>query len=293
MPCSSVFPVTVEGAALAAETLPVQRRAALRGLGAAFAAGVGLIPLSLHAQGGAEVAAAADDAVPWPAQWPGLRQTYLGQQPYQADPAVLVRVPAFADDAMNVPVQVDASAYSGQVQRIMVVVDRNPIRKVLDFQPLRMQPRIAFRFKLQQASPVRALVQLKDGSWRVGSAFIEASGGGCTVPGLSRADGSWTTTLGQVQAQVIRDFMQRGQARLRLRVMHPMDTGLAAGIPAYYLEHVEAQGEDGQPWWKLDLYEPIAENPIFTFDFAESPPALLRIVGRDVSALRIEAEVRS
>lgn len=226
-------------------------------------------------------------------QWPGIRDAYLGRQPYQFDPAIQVRVPAFADDAMNVPVQIDASAHAGNIQRISVVVDRNPIRKVLDFEPLRMQPKLAFRFKLQQASPVRALVQLKDGSWRVGSAFIEASGGGCTVPGATRADGSWTNTLGQVQAQLIRDFMQTGRARLRIRVMHPMDTGLVAGIPAYYIEHLEAQDPEGQPWWKLDLFEPIAENPLFTLDFAGPPPALLRVVGRDVSALRISAEVRS
>ena len=194
---------------------------------------------------------------------------------------------------MNVPVMVDATAYAGRVRRIVIVVDRNPIRRVLDFQPLRMQPRLAFRFRLQQASAVRALVQLDDGHWRVGGTRVEAAGGGCTVPGLSRADGSWASTVGQVQAQVIKDYLQRGHGRLRLRVMHPMDTGLVAGIPAYYLEHLEARGADGQPWWKLDLFEPVSENPLLTFDFAEPPPMALRIVGRDIAAVRVDAEVRA
>jgi sulfur-oxidizing protein SoxY len=226
-------------------------------------------------------------------QWPGVRYDFLGQAPFEFDERIAVRGPKFAEDALNVPIQVDASAYAGRVQRIMVVVDRNPIRKVLELEPGRMQARIAFRFKLQQASPVRALVLLDDGIWRVGSTMVEASGGGCTVPGASRADGSWSTTLGQVQAQVLKDFLQRGHGRLRLRVMHPMDTGLVAGIPAYYIEDLHAQGADGQVWWRLALFEPVSENPLLTLDFAEPPPALLRLSGRDNGGVNIRAEVRS
>lgn len=226
-------------------------------------------------------------------QWPVLRQDFLGNQPFQFDPAIQVRGPQYADDAMNVPVQVDATAYAGRVQRIKVVVDRNPIRPVVEFQPLRMQARLALRFKLQQGSPVRAMVLLDDGIWRVGSAMINAAGGGCTVPGASRADGTWERTLGQVQAQVIQDFLGKGHGRMRVRVMHPMDTGLVAGIPAYHLETLQAQGPDGAVWWKLALSEPVSENPLLTFDFAEKPPAVLQLSGRDNGGVRVQAEVRA
>jgi sulfur-oxidizing protein SoxY len=226
-------------------------------------------------------------------QWPGVRQEFLGKDAFEFDARIVVKAPVFAEDAMSVPVQVDASAYSGRVARIVVVVDRNPIRKVLDFEPLLMQPKLAFRFKLQQASAVRALVQLHDGTWRVGSTLVQASGGGCTVPGATRVDGSWTSTLGQVQAQLIPDFLASGRGRLRLRVMHPMDTGLVAGIPAYYLEHLQAQSDEGQTLFKLDLFEPVSENPLLTFDFAQRIPSSLRITGRDNSALRIDAQVRA
>lgn len=226
-------------------------------------------------------------------QWPGVRQEFLGNAPFQFDPQVVVRGPKFADDALAVPMQVDATAYNGRVQRLLVVVDRNPIRQVLEFQPHRMQARLAFRFKLQQGSPVRALALLDDGVWRVGSTFVEASGGGCTVPGGSRADGSWSRTLGQVQAQVVKDFLGTGHGRLRLRVMHPMDTGLVAGIPAYHLEQLQALGADGQLWWQLQLFEPVSENPLLTFDFAQAPPAHLQVTGRDNGGVKVNAEVRS
>ena len=226
-------------------------------------------------------------------QWPGVRKEFLGQDPFEFDSSIEVRTPSFAEDAMNVPVLVDASAYTGRVKRIVIVVDRNPIRKVLDFEPLNVLPRLAFRFKLQQASAIRALVQLNDGSWRVGSNKVDASGGGCTLPGATRSDGSWTATLGQVHAQVIRDFLGNGHSRLRVRVMHPMDTGLVSGLPAYYLEKLEVSGPDENALLRIQLFEPVSENPLLTFDLPANVPALLNITGRDNSALRIQAQVRT
>ena len=153
-------------------------------------------------------------------QWPTLRKQYLGQAPMRFAPEVVVRGPTFADDAMNVPLQVDARALAGTgggVDRIQVVVDRNPVREVLVFEPLRALPMLAFRFRMEQASPVRALVRTRDGRWHVGGTWVQAAGGGCTVPGVTRADGSWSRTLGQVQARVFRNVLEGG-TRLRLRV---------------------------------------------------------------------------
>ena len=170
-------------------------------------------------------------------QWPGLRKQYLGDAPMRFTKDVLVSGPAFADDAMNVPLLVDARGLSGTgggVARIQVVVDRNPVREVLEFEPLKALPMLAFRIRMEQASPVRALVQTRDGAWHVGSTWVQAAGGGCTVPGATRADGSWSRTLNQVQARFFNNVLE-GSRRLRVRVMHPMDTGLIAGgwmIPA-------------------------------------------------------------
>jgi hypothetical protein len=37
----------------------------------------------------------------------------------------------------------------------------------------------------------------------------------------------------------------------------------------------------------------VSENPLLTFDFAEPPPAHLRVSGRDNGGVKIDAEVRS
>ena len=72
----------------------------------------------------------------------------------------------------------------------------------LELQPLAAQPAVSFRFKLEQGSPVRAVVQLADGSWVAGGTFVDSSGGGCTVSGATRKDGSWSQTLGQVSGRI-------------------------------------------------------------------------------------------
>lgn len=226
-------------------------------------------------------------------QYPSLREQTIGQASARFSDAVIVKGPAFADDAMNVPLLVDARGLSGTgggVARIRVAVDRNPVRQVLDFEPLNALPMLAFRIRMEQASPVRAFVQTRDGRWHVGSTWVQAAGGGCTVPGLTRADGSWSRTLGQVQARFFSNVIE-GSRRLRLRVMHPMDTGLVAGVPAFYIERLELQDAGGQAWWRLALHEPVSENPLITFELPVQSPASFRLIGRDNNGNRIDAGV--
>jgi sulfur-oxidizing protein SoxY len=221
--------------------------------------------------------------------WPELRREYLGaQSPAVFDPRVQVQGPAFAEDPMNVPITVRVQGLAG-VQRVVVLVDRNPIRKVLEYQPLAALPVIGFRFKLEQASPVRAAALAGDGVWHVGSTWVDSSGGGCTIAGATRTDGSWSQTLGQGQAKVYGRSEAAGEAaaRLRLRVMHPMDTGLVAGIPAFYVNKLAVRDADGHELARLLTFEPVSENPVFSFDFARSPKAPLSITGTDNNGNRI------
>ncbi len=222
-------------------------------------------------------------------QWPELRKEFLGGAAARVefDPRVQVRGPVFAEDPMNVPISVAVEGLA-DVERIVVLVDRNPIRKVLEFQPLTgTRAAIAFRFKLEQASPVRAAARTRDGVWHVGGTVVESSGGGCTVAGATRKDGSWSRTLGQVSGRLF-DGFDGADARLRLRVMHPMDTGLVGGIPAFYLKQVAVTDTAGTELLRLSTYEPVSENPVFSFDFAGRPRGPFRVVGVDNNGNRVE-----
>jgi sulfur-oxidizing protein SoxY len=227
-------------------------------------------------------------------QWPELRKEFLGRDArVEFDPRVSVRGPAFAEDPMNVPISVSAQNLP-DVQRIVVLVDRNPIRKVLEFEPLAgTRASISFRFKLEQASPVRAAVQTRDGLWHVGSTLVDSSGGGCTVAGATRKDGSWAQTVGQVSGRVFDglDGFDAAPARLRVRVMHPMDTGLAGGIPAFYLKHIAVHEADGAALLRLSTWEPISENPLFSFEFTRRPAGPFHVTGVDNNGNRIEGRL--
>lgn len=218
-------------------------------------------------------------------QWPLIRDAYMGKASrfdYSQD--VVVKGPPFAEDAMAVPMMIDARALLAQgiaIERIEVAADRNPIPHVLTFYPERALPVLAFRFRMEQGSPVRAMVHTRDGRWLVGHTWVDAAGGGCTVPGATRKDGSWTRTLNQVQAKVFKSEMAGGSQRLRVRVMHPMDTGLVSGVPSFHLEDLVIRDDQEQPLAHLEMHEPIAENPLLTFELGSGVQGRIHISGRD------------
>lgn len=236
--------------------------------------------------------------------WAGLHTQYLGAEPFVFDERVQVTGPLFAEDPMHVPLRIDAKALP-EVTQIVVLVERNPIHKVLVYYPQAMQPSVSFHFKLEQASPVRAAAKTRDGVWHVGSTWIEASGGGCTVAGGSRKDGSWERTLGQVSGRVFepvrrppaqsRDPALQNEAfpRLRLRVMHPMDTGLVNGIPAFYLNRLQVSSSQGEPLLRLELFEPVSENPVLSFDFPQAVTGALVLSGTDNNGNRLAARIEN
>ena len=260
--------------------------------------GLGLCPVMAAAAAALPLVAAAAAPEPFDGdpfksfQWPELKKEFLpAGARVRFDARVRVLGPAFAEDPMNVPITVSADLPG--VQRLIVLVDRNPIRKVLELQPLAAQPAVSFRFKLEQASPVRALALTADGLWHVGGTWVDSSGGGCTVAGATRADGSWTQTLGQVSGRVFASGLPGGDsaARLRVRIMHPMDTGLVNGIPAFYVSKLSVRDGQDRELLRIQTFEPVSENPVFSFDFARPPVGPLRIVGVDNNGNRIDSRI--
>lgn len=226
-------------------------------------------------------------------QWPVLKKKHLSGVNWQFTDNITVKGPKFAEDALNVPIWVDARALSvssGPIDVIRIVADRNPIQHILDFEPLSSWPVLAFRFRLEQGSPVRAMARTRDGRWHVGQTWVHAAGGGCTVPGVTRADGSWSRTLGQVQARVFRNVIDGG-TRLRMRVMHPMDTGLVTGIPSFHIEHLELLNSQDRAVWRMALFEPVSENPLLTLELGDGVRGPWQLRGRDNNGNRIQAQV--
>lgn len=222
-------------------------------------------------------------------RWEDMRKSFFADATVVFDERVKVGAPAVAEDSLNVPVSVDASTLPG-VEELIVFADFNPIVKALRFEPGAAQPRLGFRIKLQQSSPVRAAARTADGVWHVGGAWITATGGGCTLPSVGSGSPEWQERLNEVNGKLWPRI--DGGERLRMRIIHPMDTGLAGGIPAFHIEDIVIADAEGRTLSRIQPLEPVSENPSFTLDLpAAAPGARLHVAGRDNNGNRIDAWV--
>ncbi|MDJ0629919.1 MAG: quinoprotein dehydrogenase-associated SoxYZ-like carrier [Rhodobacter sp.] len=199
------------------------------------------------------------------------------------DDRVVVRGPVEAEDSLNVPLLVDASAIP-DVKRIVVSADYGPIPHILTYYPETAEAKIALRFKIDQATAIRASVETHDGSWHVGSTYIDAAGGGCTAPAHAYASDDWEEHLGEVRGR-----LWAASGRARFIVDHPMDTGLADGIPVFIIEDLALETDAGVKLARIELSEPVNEDPAFTLYFAPGTlPASLHVRGRDNNGNEID-----
>ncbi len=219
-------------------------------------------------------------------QWETMYKLYLKGSPVVFDQRVKVLAPKAAENSLEVPVIVDVKALDG-VQEVLVFADYNPLPKVLEFIPRGAEPRIGFRIKLQQSSPIRAAARASDGVWHVGGIWVDAAGGGCTLPSVGSASPQWESRLGEIDARLW--VREDGSRRLRFSVMHPMDTGLAPGVPAFYAESIELTDDNGELLASIKPYEPVSENPIFALDLPGKTPII--VSGRDNNGNRFNAEI--
>ena len=219
-------------------------------------------------------------------QWETMYKLYMKGAPVVFDQRVKVLAPKAAENSLEVPVMVDVKALDG-VQEVLVFADFNPLPKVLEFTPKGAEARIGFRIKLQQSSPIRAAARASDGTWHVGGMWVDAAGGGCTLPSVGSASPQWESRLGEIDAKLW--AREDGSRRLRFSVMHPMDTGLAPGIPAFYAETIELTDDNGELLASIRPYEPVSENPIFTMDLPGNTPII--VSGRDNNGNRFNAEI--
>lgn len=163
--------------------------------------------------------------------WTAHAQTIFGDDPVRFDARVKVSFPPIAENQRSFPVSLDARGI-GDVRRMVIFADLNPIPIAVDYRPFDAEPFISTRIKLDQRTPVRGAVQIADGTWLVSGGWIDAAGGGCSAPPLSRVRGDWAQHLGEIRGEAW-PAEKVGVARLRIVMRHPMDTGFVANIPTY------------------------------------------------------------
>ncbi|WP_235600958.1 quinoprotein dehydrogenase-associated SoxYZ-like carrier, partial [Sphingobium sp. 22B] len=162
--------------------------------------------------------------------WEAHAKLLFGNDPVRFDPRVKVDFPQIAENQRSFPVAIDARAIPG-VRRIVLMADLNPIPIAVDYRPTDSEAYLATRIKLDQRTPVRGAVQLASGEWLVSGGWIDAAGGGCSTPPVSRVKGDWADHLGEIRGEAWPVAGPVAASRLRLNFRHPMDTGLVDAIP--------------------------------------------------------------
>nr|WP_246543794.1 quinoprotein dehydrogenase-associated SoxYZ-like carrier [Novosphingobium profundi] len=207
------------------------------------------------------------------------------------DPLVRLEIPMIAENQRVFPVTLDARALA-DVRRILIFADLNPIPLALDYAPLRAQAFLATRIKLDQRTPVRAAALTGDGTWHLAGQWIDAAGGGCSAPPVSRVKGDWAQHLGEMRGRAWPEGEdpRRSATRLRVTLRHPMDTGLVENIPAYNLESLVVRAPDGAELARLAIAGSVAEDPAFTL-VVEGRDASYTVKARDTSGLEFEGTI--
>lgn len=194
--------------------------------------------------------------------WDYYHQRLLDNAGYVFDERIHVLTPPFAEDARQVPIEIDARQLTGEVKKIMLWAELNPIPQIMVVEPgSQLENLIAVRIRVEQATHLRAAFLMDDGLWHVGTGHIEADGGGCTAPSVARAEEGWEKHVGEIfGARHARD----NSSLLRMRISHPMDNGLSGGIPEYYVDHAELRDDSGQVLASFELFASVSENPTLT-----------------------------
>lgn len=261
--------------------------ASLRNLGLSIAL---TLPLLLI---GAPTASAAGPADPLNSvMWEDMRDQFFGDAPYKFDPAVKVSVPRVVENQAQVPVTVDARAL-GNVKKMIVFADLNPVQHTLTMTPFQAAAFVSFRLKVEQATPIRAAVLTDDGTWHVGGVFLDAAGGGCSSPAMARNKPDWALTVGNTKGRAWRQA--DGMSRFRMSIKHPMDTGLTQdNIPAFYIEEVLVRGASGKVLAKVEMREPVSEDPTITM-LVRLPigDRALQVDSRDIDGNRFSSKIKA
>lgn len=220
--------------------------------------------------------------------WTAHARTLFGDDPVRFDPRLKVIFPEVAENQRAFPVAVDARGIEG-VKRIILFADLNPIPVAIDYRPEGAEPYLATRIKLDQRTPVRGAVQIASGEWLISGGWIDAAGGGCSTPPVSRVKGDWAEHLGEIRGEAWP--LANGDSRLRLSFRHPMDTGLVANIATYHLETLTVKDGSGRALGEMDIWASVSEDPAITLMPMAKAGERLSIEARDTNGRDYRAQV--
>jgi sulfur-oxidizing protein SoxY len=233
--------------------------------------------------------------------WPTLRQQAFGDRPIQAeDGAVVLELPATADDAALVPLTVRVPPHVTQgLKSLTLFIDKNPDPKIatLTFGPAAGQGgerSFSTRVRIEDFSHVRAVLETEDGTLHMASKFIAAAGG-CAAMAAKDPE-TETVDLGKTLIKVIPPALPQNPIwAAQVMIKHPnangmqLDINTANFIPARYVKEMIVK-RDGELVFRMDSTFSISTNPNFRFTFGRGDENSLDVAITDTDETHFAAK---
>ena len=194
--------------------------------------------------------------------WNDVAKMFFKKEAYVFDDKnIIIKVPSFADNPLQVPIFVDASYYKG-AQRLLLFADLNAIIPIVDMKITDFKAIISLNMKIAQGTPLRAAVQDKNGLWHVTSIEIKSFGGGCSVASDASSMDNWESQLGKHKIKV---FSFENRNRIKFSIFHPMETGFFIGNPEFFINSIKIY-QNNKELANLKMFASVSENPRFIFE---------------------------
>jgi len=178
------------------------------------------------------------------------------------DENIKIKVPAFADNPVQVPIFVDGKNIKN-AKRMILFADLNPTAQIIDMDLKNILPLVSLNIKVAQETPIRALILDDKNIWHIGSNNIKSFGGGCSVASVSSSNTDFDKFLGKIKGEFFE--IEKDSYRIKSSIFHPMETGLIFGEPEFYINKIVLKDNENI-LSTMELFSTISENPRFIFE---------------------------
>ncbi|MEQ1696391.1 MAG: quinoprotein dehydrogenase-associated SoxYZ-like carrier [Hyphomicrobiaceae bacterium] len=214
---------------------------------------------------------------------------------------VTIKAPYRPEDIRAVPFDVEAKFKDGRtVRSVTFVVDNNPspVAARFTFGPGRDHVGLGIKFRLNQQSDVRAIVEASDGRLYMTSQLVKFPGGqaACSAPPQTPAHdiaaNMGKMTLAEVSTGAA---MSSATPRAQFRLAHPNHTGMVLDqitllyTPLRMVQELHIK-QGGETVFDMEGSIALNENPVIDFDYKRNGAGKMTVVAKDTDGAEFTSE---
>ncbi len=226
--------------------------------------------------------------------WDGLKPDVFGDRPIADGRGMMeFSAPTRPADQSNVPLSVKAKLTDGRtIKSVSFIVDENPspVAAVFELGESRSDVALAAKFRLNEATDVRAVVEASDGQLYMIERHVKFAGGqaSCSAPPAGDP-AEIAASMGQMtfdQKSVSMSASSSLINQAHLEVSHPNHTGMVLDqitllyVPLRIVTDIEVN-QGGERVFAMKGSMTLSQNPAIDFDFRRNGSSKLDIVMRD------------